>query len=125
MNRINKPLNPNFYLDKINNKNKDLNVKNKKSFEEIFNKVKSNDIKFSKHAKERMTTRNIKLTEDQIIRLENAMDKAENKGIKEALILIDKKAFIASVENKTIITTANHSDMKEKIFTNIDGAIIT
>lgn len=37
---------------------------------------------------------------------------------------MDDKAFIASVKNKTIITAASGEQLKENIFTNIDGAVI-
>ncbi len=37
---------------------------------------------------------------------------------------MDDKAFIANINNKTIITTVNKEQLKESIFTNIDGAVI-
>jgi len=111
-----------------NNIKKDctINEGHKKSFEEIFHSVKSNDreLKFSKHAQDRMNLRNINLSNEQISRIEVAMKKAESKGIKEALILMGDTAFIASVKSKTIITTANAEQLKDNVFTNIDGAVI-
>ncbi len=95
------------------------------SFDQILNKVNQNNrIKFSKHAKLRLQNRNINLNEKQLSKIERAVQKADNKGIKEALILMDKTAFVTSVRNKTIITTANTEQLGEKVFTNIDGAVI-
>ena len=37
---------------------------------------------------------------------------------------MDDKAFIANVQNKIIITTVNKEQLKDNIFTNIDGAVI-
>lgn len=126
MDKINSQLR-NIKINNRNNVNIQSNVqRNKRSFEEVLNQINNgtDEIKFSKHAVQRMDSRNINLNSDEVKRLESALSKAENKGIKEALILMDNKAFIASVKSKTIITTANPEGMKEKIFTNIDGAVI-
>ncbi|MTI47994.1 TIGR02530 family flagellar biosynthesis protein [Sporosalibacterium faouarense] len=127
MNKIN-PQVSNIRINNRNNTNMQPNIQknNRKSFDEILHQInkESNDVKFSKHAVQRMGSRNINLDKDEVKRLENALSKAENKGIKEALILMDNKAFIASVKSKTIITTANPDGMNEKVFTNIDGAVI-
>ncbi len=114
----------------LNNRNKIQNNSNLKhhnrSFEEVLQQInsKNNEIKFSKHAIERMDSRNIRLNDTEYAKLENAMSKAENKGIKEALILMDNKAFIASIKSRTIITTTSSERMQENVFTNIDGAVI-
>lgn len=106
------------------------NIKNKnisnKNFEEVLEQVKNKDenIKFSKHALNRMDNREISLSNEDIGRLKHGFDKAEEKGVKDALILMGDKAFIASIKNKTIITTVNKEQLKDNVFTNIDGAVI-
>ncbi|WP_313756563.1 TIGR02530 family flagellar biosynthesis protein [Tissierella sp.] len=97
-----------------------------KDFDQILEKIQNKDeeIKFSKHATERLNSREMNLTIDEINRLKSAFHKAESKGVKDALILMDDKAFIANINNKTIITTVNKEQLKESIFTNIDGAVI-
>lgn len=94
------------------------------SFQEVLAKVNQKDLKFSKHAIERLESRNIELTTSDIEEINKAVDKANEKGVKEALILMGNKAFIASVKNKTIITAASEEQLKENVFTNIDGAVI-
>ncbi|WP_432409655.1 TIGR02530 family flagellar biosynthesis protein [Wukongibacter sp. M2B1] len=97
----------------------------KKSFQEILNGIeKKQEVKFSKHALERLKARNIGLTNVEINKIDGAIKQAEKKGVREALILMDNKAFIASVKNRTIITAASGEQLKENIFTNIDGAVI-
>lgn len=97
----------------------------KKSFQEILDGIgKNEDVKFSKHAMERLRKRNINLSNEDISRLNNGVQKAEKKGVHEALILMENKAFIASVKNRTIITAACEEQLKENVFTNIDGAVI-
>jgi flagellar operon protein len=96
-----------------------------KSFSEVLNQIENQgQIKFSKHATNRLATRNIKLGEAEMNRLNSAVSKASSKGIKDALILMDNKVFIASVQNKTIITASTEEELKDNVFTNIDGAVI-
>jgi flagellar operon protein len=96
------------------------------SFQDVLSKVKkdSDSVKFSKHAENRLSQRNITLTEQEIKKIGSAIDKADQKGIKDALIIMDNKAFVANIKNKTIITAATNEQLKENVFTNIDGAVI-
>ena len=48
------------------------------------NSVTDGSLKFSKHAGERLRQRNITLSDEQMIRLQNGARKAEEKGIKES-----------------------------------------
>ena len=81
-------------------------------------------VKISKHAEERLLKRNIMLNANDLKEIGKVLDKAAAKGIKEALILMGDTAFVANVKNRTIITAATGEDLKNNIFTNIDGAII-
>ena len=95
------------------------------SFNEILKEktsIEEKKLKFSNHANQRMASRNIDLTDDQYERLEIATKKASKKGIKESLVMVDDLAFIVSVKNNTVITAVNDGD--DKVFTNIDGAVI-
>ena len=94
-----------------------------KTFEEVF-KEKSEGLRFSKHAGERLAMRNINLTDSQIQRLEEGTQKASKKGIKESLMIMDNMAFIVNVTNSTVITAMDQTEQRENIFTNIDGAVI-
>ncbi|MCC5909800.1 MAG: flagellar protein [Clostridiaceae bacterium] len=85
---------------------------------------KNSTLKFSKHATQRLEDRNINLTSEEIKKLNNALLTAEKKGVKETLILMENRAFIANVKNKTVITAAVEEQLKDNVFTNIDGAVI-
>ncbi len=93
-----------------------------KSFSQVLDSVKNNELVFSKHANERLLSRNIDLSDSQLERLQNGTRRAEEKGIKESLVVVDNLAFIVNVRNNTVITAVNEKD--DKIFTNIDGAVI-
>lgn len=94
------------------------------SFEEVLSKIGKQELKFSKHAIDRIKSRNIQLTPQELTKISDAVDKAEAKGVKEALILMNDKVFIASVKSKTIITASSDEQLKDNVFTNIDGAVI-
>lgn len=110
----------------ISSSQKNIQKKSNKNFQEVLRNAQKNsgEIKFSKHALNRMDNRNIKLDSNEMDRLKNGFDKAEEKGVKDALILMGDKAFIASIKNKTIITTVSQEQLKNNVFTNIDGAVI-
>lgn len=96
------------------------------SFQDVLSQIKgqSENVKFSKHASERLSQRNIVLTDQEIRQIDSAIDKADAKGIKDALILMDNKAFVANIKNKTIITATTNEQLKDSVFTKIDGAVI-
>lgn len=101
------------------------------SFLDILNRtadeIKNKDgeeLKFSKHAGERLADRDITLTNEQLARLEDGAHKAGAKGIKESLVLMDGMAFIINTKSNTVITAMNQSGAEENIYTNIDGAVI-
>ncbi len=95
---------------------------NTKSFLEVLDSLKSDELVFSKHANERLQSRNIDLSKNQLERLTAGTRRAGEKGIKESLVMVDNLAFIVNVRNNTVITAVN--DNEDKIFTNIDGAVI-
>lgn len=80
------------------------------------------ELKFSKHANERLQNRNIELSEKQLEKLSEGTKKAQEKGISESLVMVDNIAFIVNVKNSTVITALDEGE--DKIFTNIDGAVI-
>lgn len=94
----------------------------KNSFESIFRK-EFEKIKFSNHAAKRIESRGLELSQDDITKLEDAFTKAESKGVKDSLVMMDSKAFIINVPNKTVITALDVAESKENIFTNIDSVV--
>lgn len=98
------------------------------SFQDILTKktddAQSGEVKFSKHAANRLQDRNIELTREQVERLKEGTAKAGAKGINESLVIVDSLAFIVNVPNQTVITAMDQTETDENIFTNIDGAVI-
>ena len=96
------------------------------SFQDILSQKtsESTELKFSKHASNRLYDRNIELTEEQLERLNEGATKAGEKGIRESLVIVDQLAFIVNVPNNTVITAMDKTETNENVFTNIDGAVI-
>lgn len=108
-----------------NNINKTLDDKNGISFEDIF-KAKANitdGVKFSKHANQRLESRNINLSDAQIDRLNHGISQARDKSIKESLVMMDNLAFVVNIKNNTVVTALEQGE-DVNVFTNIDGAVI-
>ncbi len=92
-------------------------------FSEVLAEKMAN-VNFSKHAIQRVMERNIDVSEDSMLRLNEGMKMASEKNLKDALIIVDKTAFIVNVPSNTVITTTQNDDLKGNVFTNINGTVI-
>jgi len=86
---------------------------------------KSGDVRFSGHALQRLERRGIAVDQSMTDRLNAGVDAAAAKGSRDALVLVDGTAFVVSVANRTVITAVDPASMKERVFTNIDSAVIS
>ena len=80
-------------------------------------------VAFSKHALSRAEERGIEVTPTLLERLGDSVEKAQAKGATNILALDQSLAFIVNVPNYRVITALSQAEMKENIFTNIDGAV--
>lgn len=78
---------------------------------------------FSKHAVSRVAERQVDVSETNLERLNKGMQLAQEKGLKEALILIDQDAYIVNAKAGKVITVDNEAT-SGSVFTNIDGTVI-
>lgn len=95
-----------------------------KSFEDVLQGIKEKSVVISKHATERLASRSVSISEAELKRIGEAMDKASLKGVRDAVIILEDKILVANVPNKTIVTAAKKDDLNEQIITNINGAIV-
>jgi flagellar operon protein len=95
-----------------------------KSFDEILSEKvnKSEGFKISNHAAERME--NVKFDPKDMDKINEAINKARDKGSKNSLIVYKDVAMVTSIENRTVITAVEGSRAKDNIFTNIDSVIL-
>jgi len=96
------------------------------SFKDILQErlQQTESLKFSRHAVERMESRGISLSGEQLQKIEAAVEGAAGKGARESLILMDGVAMVVSVDNRTVITCMDQTGMRDHIFTNIDSAAV-
>ena len=81
-------------------------------------------VNFSKHALARVEERGIELTPDLMGKLADSVEKAQEKGAKNILAFSDSQAFIVNIPYGRVITAMSGEEMRENIFTNIDGAVL-
>ena len=79
---------------------------------------------FSQHAIERLRSRNLQLSDQDLTKINDAVKRAAQKGAKESLVYCNDIALVVSVQNKTVITAMDGKSARNTIFTNIDSAVI-
>lgn len=87
-------------------------------------KLATPEVKFSRHATERLQQRSIDVSAAQVQRLNQAVAQLESKGGRDSLVLLDNLAMVVSVKNQTVVTVAEQQQLQNQIFTNIDSAVI-
>ena len=130
INKINLPIAPTQQLNKTTSESQNVSPNRTDqtvSFEDVLKDQlgRSPTVRFSAHAQQRITSRNIDFGGDEAVRLEQAVEKAANKGSRESLILMDDLALIVSIKNKVVITAVDANSRKENVFTNIDSVVLT
>lgn len=81
-------------------------------------------IEFSKHAVNRVVERNVDVSSVNLERLNEGVRLAEEKGLKEPLILVDSTAYVVNLKNNKVVTVVSDESLKGAIFTNIDGTVM-
>jgi len=91
-------------------------------FKQVLSDVEN--VTISKHAKQRLTERNIQVDEEKWSHMAKKMTEAKQKGVTDAVVLLDDVTFVVSTKNNTIITAMNQDETENQIFTNINGMIV-
>ena len=81
-------------------------------------------VAFSKHALSRAAERGIEVTPALMNQLADSVERAQAKGATNILAFDTDRAFIINVPNGRVITTISQAEMRDNIFTNIDGAVL-
>lgn len=81
-------------------------------------------LKFSAHAQQRLQSRNINLSQNDLAKMNAMADKAAAKGAKQSLFMMRDTAMVVSITNRTVITAVDQQSMKDNVFTNIDSAAV-
>lgn len=81
-------------------------------------------LNFSKHAAKRLDERGITVDNQLMSDLEHAVEGARKKGAKDVAVIGVQGVFIVNVPNNMVVTTMGQQDMRERVFTNIDSAVL-
>ena len=81
-------------------------------------------VHFSKHAAQRVQERGIQMTDSLLGDLNQAVQKARDKGARDVVVIGQSGAFIVNIPNNVVVTTMSGTEMKDKIFANIDSAVL-
>jgi flagellar operon protein len=82
------------------------------------------DVKLSAHAEQRIQQRNISLDATQRQSLNEALSKLDQKGSRDALLLRSDAAFLVNVPNRTVVTAMPQDELQDRVFTQIDSAML-
>jgi len=93
-------------------------------FDAVLARREETPLTFSGHAARRMEQRGVQLDDERMRRLETAVGRAEAKGSRDSLILLDDLALVVSIQNRTVVTAVDEANQKEHVFTNIDSVVI-
>ncbi len=92
--------------------------------EALTKKTEEQAIRFSNHAQKRLQSRAIQLGDDGLARLAQAVEKADKRGGKESLVLMDDLAFIVNVKERLVVTAIDSNERGEGVFTQIDSVVL-
>ena len=85
---------------------------------------KTEGLTISKHAKERLEQRGIRINASRWEQISEKVREAKEMGVKDSLVLLENAALIVSAKNETVITAMNRAEAATHIFTNINGTIV-
>ncbi|MFT7518346.1 MAG: flagellar operon protein, partial [Kiritimatiellia bacterium] len=81
-------------------------------------------LRFSRHAASRLHSRGMEVPQEELTRLEDAVDKLAQRGGKESLVLLGERAYIVGVPKRTVITVMPRAEALGTVFTNIDSTYV-
>jgi len=80
-------------------------------------------VKFSAHAVRRLESRGIQLSPVDVSAIEEAVDRAADKGGRDSLVLSPDYAMVVNIPSRTVITAFDQQQLRENVVTNIDNAV--
>ncbi len=98
-----------------------------KSFREVLERhsaTRPQPVTFSRPAAARLERRAKELDGTQQRRLEEAVDRAQRKGARDSLVLMDDLALVVNVRDRIVVTAMDGASRKEGVFTNIDSVVM-
>lgn len=79
---------------------------------------------FSRHLQERLSRRRLEMDGETMQRLNEAVQRASQKGARDSVVLLDDLAVLVNVTNRTVLTAMQTRNMRDGVFTNIDSVVV-
>lgn len=94
------------------------------SFEQMLRSARGGQpITFSAHAQQRLQEAGLSFDADRMRAIAEAAARAEAKGGRDTLMLVEGRGLIVNVPNRTVVTVLDHQRMNEGVVTQIDSAV--
>lgn len=81
-------------------------------------------IRLSIHASKRLEQRNMKIDAPELKKIKEGIEKLEQKGGQDSLLITSLGAYIVDVPNRTVVTAVDKESLQESVFTKIDSTIV-
>jgi len=96
----------------------------RQSFEQMLRTAqRGRPIVFSAHAQERLRESGTSFDAAEIEAIAEAAARAEAKGGRDALMLMEGRGLIVNLPNRTVVTVLDEARMSEGVVTQIDSAV--
>jgi flagellar operon protein len=95
------------------------------AFADLLERASTPDrVSVSAHAAQRLDERAIDFSAPVRDRIAGALDALDAKGAREAVLFGDGAAFVVSVPNRTVVTALAPDEMRDRVVTQIDSAVL-
>ena len=82
------------------------------------------DVTLSAHAQQRLAQRGISMNPAERRALADAVQQLDDKGAQDAAVMRKDAAFVVNVPSRTVVTALDQSEMQQRVFTQIDSAMV-
>lgn len=86
--------------------------------------IETRQLRFSAHAQKRLASRGIELSPGHLQKLGAAVDKAQQRGARDSLVLLNDMGMIVNLPSRTVVTALDAARLSVGIVTNIDSTIV-
>lgn len=96
----------------------------RQSFEEMLRSAQAGQpLVFSAHAQQRLEEAGVSFDATQMQAMAEAVSRAEAKGGRDTLMLVEGRGLIVNVPNRTVVTVLEEGRMADGVVTQIDSAV--
>ncbi len=84
----------------------------------------SDRLTLSRHAQHRVDRRELALGDEQMQRIQGAVNSAAERGARNSVVMIDDLAVVVDIKQRMVVTAMEREGSRDRVFTNIDSVVI-